>query len=223
MHYGNLITSDTDRICHGCGSICHINGQYSQKLRHIPIGFTVTDIAFDRYQYLCPSCGLTHMQNIPFKSGSHRITQPLYNYVSDLLAKWLTNKAVASIVRLSTFAIKCIDIERLESLYIRNGNFIKPTTHSLFFGIDEFLLHEHYKYATHIIDLLTGHVLWIAEGKKKNVVYNFIEHVELDWMSHVQAVAMDMNSDFQEAFLEKCPLYLSYLIDFIYSRILMIK
>lgn len=60
-------------------------------------------------------------------------------------------------------------------------------------------------YATVIIDLETGHILWIAYGKKKQVVYNFIDHVGLEWMDGVEAVACDMNSDFQEAFEERCP------------------
>jgi transposase len=51
----------------------------------------------------------------------------------------------------------------------------------------------------------TGHILWISHGKKKQVVYDFIEHVGLEWMDSVEAVACDMNSDFQEAFEEKCP------------------
>ena len=51
----------------------------------------------------------------------------------------------------------------------------------------------------------TGHILWIAGGKKKQVVYDFIEHVGLKWMDQVEAVACDMNSDFQEAFEEMCP------------------
>lgn len=62
-----------------------------------------------------------------------------------------------------------------------------------------------HKYATHITDLHTGHILWIQAGKKKQVVYDFIDFVGLDWMKEVKAVACDMNSDFQEAFLEKCP------------------
>ena len=32
-----------------------------------------------------------------------------------------------------------------------------------------------------------------------------MEHVGSEWMSHVKAVASDMNADFQEAFLEKYP------------------
>lgn len=42
-------------------------------------------------------------------------------------------------------------------------------------------------------------------GKKKQVVYDFIDHVGLEWMSKVEAVSSDMNSDFEQAFLEKCP------------------
>ena len=37
------------------------------------------------------------------------------------------------------------------------------------------------------------------------MVYDFIDHVGLEWMDGVEAVACDMNSDFQEAFEEKCP------------------
>ena len=55
------------------------------------------------------------------------------------------------------------------------------------------------------IDLETGHILRIQESKKKQVVYDFIDHVGLDWMDGVEAVACDMNSDFQEAFEEKYP------------------
>ena len=42
-------------------------------------------------------------------------------------------------------------------------------------------------------------------GKKKATVYSFIEHVSLEWMDGVEAVACDMNSDFQEAFEDCCP------------------
>ena len=83
--------------------------------------------------------------------------------------------------------------------------FKKPETQALHLAIDEFKLHDGYKFATHIIDLDTGHVLWIQEGKKKQVVYDFIDFVGEDWMAGVEAVACDMNSDFQEAFEERCP------------------
>ena len=55
----------------------------------------------------------------------------------------------------------------------------------------------------HIIDLETGHILWIQNGKKKQVVYDFIEHVGMEWMDGIEAVACDMNSGFEEAYEAK--------------------
>ena len=81
----------------------------------------------------------------------------------------------------------------------------KPERQARILGIDEFLLHEGHQYATVIIDMDTGVILWIAKGKKKEVVYGFIEHVGLEWMSKVEAVSCDMNSDFIDAFQERCP------------------
>ena len=37
------------------------------------------------------------------------------------------------------------------------------------------------------------------------MVYDFIDFVGEEWMSGVEAVACDMNSDFQEAFEDRCP------------------
>ncbi len=50
----------------------------------------------------------------------------------------------------------------------------------------------------------TDRILWIAKGKTKQVVNDFIDHVGRDRMEGVKAVACDMNSDFQEAFEDSC-------------------
>ncbi|MDD6924378.1 MAG: transposase [Veillonellaceae bacterium] len=146
------------------------------------------------------------MQHVSYCSDHHRITKELEAYVCDLLALGTyTNKQVAELCGLHQHTVKAIDKRRLESLYVKDGKLVKPKHYARFLGIDEFKLHDGHQYATHIIDMATGHVLWIAQGKKKKVVYDFIELVGMDWMRHVDAVALDMNSDFEEAFLEKCP------------------
>ena len=52
---------------------------------------------------------------------------------------------------------------------------------------------------------------------KKAVVYEFIDRVGMDWMSSVKAVACDMNSDYEEAFLERCP-HLKIIFDFFHIK-----
>lgn len=77
-------------------------------------------------------------------------------------------------------------------------------TQARYLGIDEIKLHDGYRYATLIMNMETGCILWLHAGKKKKVVYDFIDHVGLEWMSKVEAVSSDMNTDFEEAFKEKC-------------------
>ena len=204
---GILNTTKEDRICECCGNYMHVNNSRKATLRHLNFGETYTCVEFNRVQMRCPVCGETKMQEIKFKAPGHWITNELYQYTRDLLAVGkYTLKQVADITGLGKNTVKDIDLKRLKDLYTIDGEaLIKPEKPSKFLAIDEFKLHDGYKYATHIIDLETGHILWISEGKKKQIVYDFIDHVGLEWMDNVEAVACDMNSDFQEAFEEKCP------------------
>ena len=173
----------------------------------MPFGSTLTDVVYPHIQLRCHKCGATRSQFISFKAQGHRITQELFNYVYDLLATGnYTNKEVASLAGLHQAVVKSIDKQRLLDKYTIDGKQLrKPEQQAEYLGIDEFKLHDGHKFATHIIDLKTGHVLFIAEGKKKRVVYNFIQFVGQEWMKQVKAVACDMNSDFAEAFTERCP------------------
>ena len=203
---GTLDIPEVERLC-SCGCRMHINTSPDIYLRHINIGRDLSTLKFPHNQLRCPKCGATKSQYISFKADGHLITKILHQYTCDLLASGTyTNKEVAELTGLGKNVVKEIDKERLQGMYTTdNGKkLIKPEKQARFLGIDEFKLHNGRRYATHIIDLETGHVLWIQNGKKKQVVYDFIDHVGMEWMSGVKAVACDMNSDFQEAFEEKC-------------------
>lgn len=204
---GTLMAANENPVCDCCGAKMHVNNHPRIELRHLPVGGYLSSVSVTRNQYVCPKCGATKTQYISFKAPEHRITVELHQYVCDLLASsTYTNKEVAELSGLGKNVVKAIDKKRLQELYTTpDGSLMKPEKYAKFLGIDEFKLHNGHRYATHIIDMETGHILWIAGGKKKQVVYDFIEHVGLEWMDHVEAVACDMNSDFQEAFEEKCP------------------
>ena len=209
IFYGNVALSDDERICNRCGCNMHINDTRKVTLKHISLGTAYSCICIDRIQLFCPNCNFTKYQEIPFKEENHFITCHVKNQVMDLLStNKFTLKEIAYLTGLNKNLIKEIDKERLINKYTVNGEgkkLIKPEEYANYLAIDEFKLHDGYRYATHIINLENGHILWIAEGKKKKVVYDFIDHVGLAWMDHVKAVACDMNSDFEEAFKEKCP------------------
>ena len=205
-HKGTLDLPEEERLC-TCGRRMHINTHPDIYIRHLSIGDNLSCLLFPHNQLRCPGCGATKSQQISFKADGHLITEALHQYICDLLeAGTYTNKQIAELTGVGENTVKDIDKKRLQSIYTTDGGskLIKPERKARFLGIDEFKLHNGRRYATHIIDLETGHVLWIQNGKKKQIVYDFIDHVGMEWMSSVEAVACDMNSDFQEAFEEKC-------------------
>ncbi len=211
---GELASSADDCLCPLCGSSMHIHDRCEVNLRHLCFGHKLSCLRFTKLRYYCPRCGHSHMQDVPFQAKGHRISCELLNYTRDLLAYGFTNKQVAYITGLGRNTVKDIDLERLKEKYTVDGErLIQPERQARFLGIDEFKLHDGHKYAVIIIDMETGHILWLAHGKKKASVYSFIEHVGKDWMDGVEAVACDMNSDFQEAFEDRCP-HIQTVFDF---------
>lgn len=203
--HGNLREDGYEYSCPLCGNKMHIHGSYHTTLRHLPFGDSYSCISFEKHRFYCPNCEHTYMQPVDFKAKNHNITICLERYAKDLLAYGFTNKEVSDLTGLGKNTVKDIDLQRLQEKYTIDGKkLIKPEKTTRYLGIDEFKLHNGYKYATLIVDMETGHILWLAHGKKKACVYEFVKHVGMEWMDHVEAVACDMNSDFQEAFEEIC-------------------
>lgn len=207
IFYGSVNLNNSDRKCPHCGRKMHINNTRKIEIHHLNIGSTKSLISVDRKQLYCNNCHISKMQKISFMDEHHHITIALKNYIENLLEKAkLTLVQVSMITGINKNIIKEIDKERLLRKYTDKGKKLKkPVEKARYLGIDEFSLHKGFKYATHIVNLETGHILWIAEGKRKAVVYDFMKFVGKRWMRKVKAVACDMNSDFCEAFVEKYP------------------
>jgi len=173
----------------------HVNGHPETTLKHLSFGSMRLKVKVERARLRCPVCGHSNIQQLPFKAQGHDITEPLETYVRELLSTGMyTLKSISYITGVGINVVKAIDKKQLEEKYTvpnsEGGLALKsPKDYSEILGIDEFKLHDDHKYATHIIDIKTGHVLWVARGKKKQVVYDFIDHVGDDWMKHVKAVS----------------------------------
>lgn len=225
LHFRGIYIDEymcTAAYCPRCHQKLVENGTITNELRHIPFGDIYSALDVDRRRLRCPNpkCRYHFDCPIEFKAPGHFITVQLLAFVQDLLAEHLPLKSIARLTGLNQNTVKEIDKERLNSLYTVNGEgkvLKNPEKRSQFLAIDEFKLHDGHKYATVIIDLETGHVLHLAHGKKKATVYEFIDRVGLDWMSSVKAVACDMNSDFEEAFKERCP-HLKIVYDYFHIK-----
>ena len=211
--------------CPECGARLRGNGSAPCLLAHTPIGPTRVRLRVERPRLRCPAegCGYLCTCPAPFKAGGHMVTSEMLEWTERLLALGHTLKAVARLTGLDPGTVKSIDLERLRRLYTVVGPdgeraLAKPDRQARRLGIDEFKLHDGHRFATIVIDLDTGEALWLAHGRKKKVVREFVEHVGRGWMAGVEAVACDMNSDYEEEFRELCP-----HLDVVFDRFHIVK
>ena len=225
-YHGELIDPDKGSPCYcpECSRQLADNGTVTCTLAHLPQGDNYTQIEVDRRRVRCTNsnCKYNYTYFVDFKADGHMITQSLLNYTENLLSyNTFTLKEIAHITGLNKNTVKDIHKVMLQEKYTVDGKgkeLIKPEEYAKYIAIDEFKLHDGNKYATIIINLENGHILHLAHGRKKEAVYEFIDRVGDEWMSHVVAAASDMNSDFEEAIKDRCP-----HIDWCWDRFHLIK
>ncbi|QUC02226.1 ISL3 family transposase [Atopobium sp. oral taxon 416] len=208
--------------CPCCRKAMEGNGQVPIALRHLPLGMERARVEVLRPRWACRECGTSSIEGVPFRAPGQRITLPLLTFVCDLLALDQTLKAVSLMAGLNRNVVKKIERARLSGLYTEGeGSRLKlrkPKRQARYLGADTFKLHNARRWATVIIDLKTGHVLWLAYTKRKQVVYDFCDFVGSEWMLYVEAIACDMNADFERAFLKRHP-----HLDIVYDYFHLIK
>lgn len=147
-------------FCPACGQKMHIHGSRITMLRRLCFGSRLSAVSFEKRRYRCPCCGHTEMESVPFKANGHNITRELLQFARDLLAYGFTNKEVSEWTGLGKNTVKEMDLQRLKDKYTVDGKtLIKPEKQARFLGVDEFKLHNGYKYASLLIDMESGHTL----------------------------------------------------------------
>lgn len=189
-------------VCKECNHVMHVSDHKSRTLKHVGLSHIRVDVEVHFKVYRCPVCGKTHRNEIPFKAKGHNMTWLFWNDMVAALEKdnsTLSN--IASLKGTNRNIVRNVDKQRLEDLY---GE-MKLEKNPVFIGIDEFSLHPNHRYATVVVDLCQGHVIFIEEGNSTAQAEHFIQKMGPDVMKGVVGVAMDMNAQFSSAFKELCP------------------
>lgn len=148
-----------------------------------------------------------------------RITNRAAKWVSELLRWHLPINAVYEITGIHQDTIRrihkkimneAIDTRRKEL----NSSSYKPT----YLAVDEFAIHKGHSYATCVMDLDQGDVLWVGKGRSKDCFSKFFEEIDLMYLSNVKAVAMDMNASYNILFEKFLP-----HAEIVYDRLNMVR
>lgn len=185
--------------CPSCGSADVIkSGTSTRVFRHLPFGNKPVNLVLDVQRLDCRACGAVRQPRLGFADPRVSYTRAFERYVVDL-SKSMTMRDVAAHLLVSWDVVKGIVARNLWR------RFKKPRLRSLRqIAIDEISIGHGQRYLTVVLDLATGAVVFVGEGKGVEALAPFWRRLRA---SHalIKAVAIDMSKAYIKAVSENLP------------------
>ncbi len=185
--------------CSVCGSRqVRPKGRKPRQFRCVPIGTRPVRIRFDVPRVECLECGKTRQVEVTFAQPRRRYTNAFRNYLLSL-AQFMTILDVSLLLQVSWGMVKEIQKEDL------GRRFGKPRLKALRrIAIDEIAVRKGHRYLTVVLDLESGRVVFVGDGKGADALKPFWKRLRRS-RAKVEAVATDMSWAYIFAVSENLP------------------
>lgn len=179
--------------CSHCGSTeVWSQGGVERRFRTLPIGSKPVDIVFKVPRVMCFACGLVRQVKLGFADPNKRYTRSFERYVLGL-SRYMTIKDVAKHLNVSWDTVKDIQARHLQR------RFGKPKLHKLEqIAIDEIAIGKGHRYLTVVLDLISGAVVFVGDGKGTEALEPFWQRLRRS-RAKIKAVATDMSKAYIRA------------------------
>jgi transposase len=179
--------------CSACGSPqVQLRGRVERRFRMVPIGRRATFLVLPIPRVACQACGVVRQVKIPFADTRRSYTSSFERYALDL-GRRMTIRDVAVHLGVSWDVIK--DIQKRDLA----RRFAKPKLkHLRHIAIDEISIAKGHRYLTVVMDLDSGAVVFVGDGKGAKALKPFWKRLKGS-KAKIEAVAMDMSPAYREA------------------------
>jgi len=188
-----------DLRCGACGSR-HVvrRGVYPRRFRSLPIGRRPVQVVLDVPRVGCMDCGAVRQVPVGFADERRSYTKAFERYVLEL-SRHMTIQDIARHLQVGWDAVK--DIQK-RSLSRRFKNI--KLKHLRQIAIDEIAIGRGHRYLTMVLDLISGAVVFVGDGKGAEALEPFWQRLKRT-RAKVEAVAMDMSPAYISAVLTNLP------------------
>ena len=179
--------------CPACGSPqVQSRGQVQRRFRTIPIGHRATFVVLPIPRVQCQACGVVRQVKIPFADPRRSYTKAFERYALEL-GRRMTIRDVAKHLGVGWDVIK--DLQKRDL----SRRFAKPKLkHLRRIAIDEIAIAKGHRYLTVVLDLESGAVVFVGDGKGAKALQPFWKRLKGS-KAKIEAVAMDMSAAYREA------------------------
>jgi transposase len=179
--------------CSACGSPdVRQRGRVERRFRSLPIGSRPTFVVLPIPRVECPACGVVRQVKIPFADPRRSYTTSFERYALELVPH-TTIRDVAQHLNISWDVIK--DIQKRDL----SRRFAKPKLkHLRHIAIDEIAIAKGHRYLSVVMDLESGAVVFVGDGKGADALKPFWKRLR-PCKAKIEAVAMDMSPAYRQA------------------------
>lgn len=192
---------EREKVCPKCGHRHLVrNGFRIREFIGLPIGGKKVVIRMKVRRYKCKNrnCDYDRQEKIPFATGGCGYTHRFAKYVVGLL-RGMTLKDAANLLGVSWDTVKDIHTRHLERHYAPPS--IKGVDS---IGIDEFAVRKGRAYKTIVVDLKSGRIIHVGDGKGADALTGFWKRVRKNGVE-IKYVATDLSAAFISSVCENCP------------------
>jgi transposase len=184
--------SETCR-CSACGSSqVQSRGHVERRFRTVPIGQRATLLVLPIPRVECQACGVVRQVKVPFADPRRSYTNAFERSALEL-SRRMTIRDVAKHLGVGWDMIKDIQKRDLSRRYAK-----PKLKHLRHIAIDEIAIAKGHRYLTVVLDLDSGAVVFVGDGKGAKALKPFWKRLKGS-RAKIEAVAMDMSAASREA------------------------
>jgi transposase len=182
-----------DCRCSACGSRDVISrGHAERRFRNLPIGSRPTAVVLPIPRVECRACSAVRQVEVPFADPRRSYTKSFERYALEL-SRRMTIRDVAHHLDVGWDLIKDIQKRDLSRRYAK-----PKLKHLRAIAIDEIAVASGHRYLTLVMDLDSGAVVFVGDGKGADALKPFWKRLRPSG-AQIEAVAMDMSGAYQAA------------------------
>lgn len=179
--------------CAACRSADVLSrGRVERRFRSLPIGSRATFVNLPIPRVECRACGVIRQVELPFADARRTYTCSFERYALEL-SRRMTIRDVAKHLGVSWDMIKDIQQRDLSRRYAK-----PKLKHLRHIAIDEIAVGKGHRYLTIVMDLESGAVVFVGDGKGADALKPFWKRLRGS-KAKIAAVAMDMSTAYRSA------------------------
>jgi len=191
-----IFTIRQERRSYRCGA-CNSRdvrpkGRAERRFHSLPIGGKSTAVVFCIPRVACQNCGVVRQVKVNFADARRTYTKAFERYALEL-SRHMTILDVAHHLDVSWDVIKDIQQRDLSRRYSR-----PKLKHLQHIAIDEIAVAKGHRYLTIVLDLDSGAVVFVGDGKGGDALKPFWRRLRAS-KARIDAVAMDMSAAYRQA------------------------